>query len=158
MILSSVIQRTLLLYFILVFLDHVVPGMHIYYPPKNQLFEMLKRWTFLFSVNNIIAHGIPDEFVRSPFFLFFFLERAWFCFLTSYTYYSRPLEDGDIVNVDVAVFLNGYYGDTSQTFLVGNVVSVDLNDRSYIFLLRLLWWFFFSSFSERTNLAENLSK
>jgi len=46
------------------------------------------------SVNNIIAHGIPDD---------------------------RPLEDGDLVNVDVTVFLNGYHGDTSQTFLVGDV-------------------------------------
>ncbi|KAJ6611495.1 methionyl aminopeptidase [Mycena sp. CBHHK59/15] len=46
------------------------------------------------SVNNIIAHGIPDD---------------------------RPLEDGDIVNIDITVYLNGYHGDTSQTFLVGNV-------------------------------------
>ncbi|KAJ7762366.1 peptidase M24, structural domain-containing protein [Mycena maculata] len=46
------------------------------------------------SVNNIIAHGIPDD---------------------------RPLEDGDIVNVDITVYLDGYHGDTSQTFLVGHV-------------------------------------
>ncbi|KIY68422.1 methionine aminopeptidase [Cylindrobasidium torrendii FP15055 ss-10] len=46
------------------------------------------------SVNNIIAHGIPD---------------------------ARPLMDGDIVNIDVTVYLNGYHGDTSQTYLVGNV-------------------------------------
>ncbi|KII94586.1 hypothetical protein PLICRDRAFT_33389 [Plicaturopsis crispa FD-325 SS-3] len=46
------------------------------------------------SVNNIIAHGIPDE---------------------------RPLENGDIVNVDVTVYLDGYHGDTSQTFLIGDV-------------------------------------
>ena len=50
---------------------------------------------------------------------------------------SRPLEDGDLVNVDVTVFLNGYHGDTSQTFLVGDVVSVDL-DWFYI----TLWTFF----------------
>ena len=37
---------------------------------------------------------------------------------------SRPLEDGDIVNVDITVYLNGYHGDTSVTFLVGEVVSV----------------------------------
>lgn len=36
---------------------------------------------------------------------------------------SRPLEDGDIVNIDVTVYLNGYHGDTSRTFLVGDVVS-----------------------------------
>jgi methionine aminopeptidase len=37
--------------------------------------------------------------------------------------FSRPLEDGDIVNIDITVYLNGYHGDTSRTFLVGNVVS-----------------------------------
>ncbi|KAG3090597.1 hypothetical protein PI124_g17327 [Phytophthora idaei] len=46
------------------------------------------------SVNEIVVHGIPD---------------------------SRPLEDGDIVNIDISVFLGGFHGDTSQTFLVGNV-------------------------------------
>jgi methionine aminopeptidase len=37
--------------------------------------------------------------------------------------FSRPLEDGDIVNIDVTVYLDGYHGDTSRTFLVGDVVS-----------------------------------
>ncbi|KAI0254876.1 methionyl aminopeptidase [Lactifluus subvellereus] len=46
------------------------------------------------SVNNVVVHGIPDD---------------------------RPLEDGDIVNIDITVYLNGYHGDTSRTFLVGNV-------------------------------------
>ncbi|KAK9883988.1 hypothetical protein WA026_004924 [Henosepilachna vigintioctopunctata] len=46
------------------------------------------------SVNNVACHGIPDD---------------------------RPLEDGDIINVDVTVFLDGYHGDCSKTFLVGNV-------------------------------------
>lgn len=31
----------------------------------------------------------------------------------------RPLKDGDIVNVDVTVYLNGFHGDTNATFLVG---------------------------------------
>jgi methionyl aminopeptidase len=35
--------------------------------------------------------------------------------------------DGDIVNVDVTVFLDGYHGDTSETFLVGNVVRFSWN-------------------------------
>lgn len=39
------------------------------------------------SVNECICHGIPD---------------------------TRPLEDGDIVNVDVTVWLDGYHGDTSR--------------------------------------------
>ncbi|KAI6004732.1 methionyl aminopeptidase [Pisolithus albus] len=46
------------------------------------------------SINNIVSHGIPDD---------------------------RPLEDGDILNIDVTVYLDGYHGDTSQTFLVGEV-------------------------------------
>jgi methionyl aminopeptidase len=46
------------------------------------------------SVNECICHGIPD---------------------------SRPLQDGDIVNIDVTVYLNGYHGDTSRMFKVGNV-------------------------------------
>ncbi|XP_019472746.1 methionine aminopeptidase 1D, mitochondrial [Meleagris gallopavo] len=46
------------------------------------------------SVNNVVCHGIPD---------------------------SRPLQDGDIINIDVTVYYNGYHGDTSETFLVGSV-------------------------------------
>ncbi|XP_057611462.1 methionine aminopeptidase 1D, mitochondrial isoform X2 [Chionomys nivalis] len=46
------------------------------------------------SVNNVLCHGIPD---------------------------SRPLQDGDIINIDVTVYYSGYHGDTSETFLVGNV-------------------------------------
>ncbi|XP_063789534.1 methionine aminopeptidase 1D, mitochondrial isoform X2 [Pseudophryne corroboree] len=46
------------------------------------------------SVNNVVCHGIPD---------------------------SRPLEDGDIINIDVTVYSGGHHGDTSETFLVGNV-------------------------------------
>lgn len=46
------------------------------------------------SVNECICHGIPD---------------------------SRPLKDGDIINIDVTVFLKGYHGDTSATFFVGDV-------------------------------------
>ncbi|XP_030377343.1 methionine aminopeptidase 1D, mitochondrial [Scaptodrosophila lebanonensis] len=46
------------------------------------------------SVNNVACHGVPDD---------------------------RPLADGDIINIDVTVYLNGYHGDCSKTFLVGNV-------------------------------------
>lgn len=44
------------------------------------------------SVNDILAHGIPDD---------------------------RPLEDGDVLNIDVTVYLGGFHGDTSSMFLVG---------------------------------------
>ncbi|CRL00250.1 CLUMA_CG013523, isoform A [Clunio marinus] len=46
------------------------------------------------SVNEVICHGIPD---------------------------TRPLEDGDICNLDVTVFHRGFHGDLNETFFVGNV-------------------------------------
>lgn len=46
------------------------------------------------SVNNVLVHGIPND---------------------------RPLEDGDLVNVDITVYKNGFHGDASRTFLVGDV-------------------------------------
>lgn len=32
---------------------------------------------------------------------------------------SRPLQEGDIINVDVTAYLNGFHGDTNATFCVG---------------------------------------
>ncbi|MCG7302407.1 type I methionyl aminopeptidase [Winkia sp. ACRQY] len=46
------------------------------------------------SVNEVICHGIPDD---------------------------RPLEDGDIVNLDVTAYKNGVHGDTCAMVEVGNV-------------------------------------
>jgi methionyl aminopeptidase len=46
------------------------------------------------SVNEVILHGIPD---------------------------SRPLANGDIVNLDVTIYLDGVHGDCSVTFFVGDV-------------------------------------
>ena len=46
------------------------------------------------SVNEVICHGIPDD---------------------------RPLEDGDIVNIDVTAYVGGVHGDTNATFCVGDV-------------------------------------
>jgi methionyl aminopeptidase len=46
------------------------------------------------SINEVICHGIPD---------------------------SRPLANGDIVNVDVTIYLDGVHGDTSATFAVGEI-------------------------------------
>lgn len=49
------------------------------------------------SVNEVICHGIPDD---------------------------RPLQNGDIVNLDITVFLDGVHGDCSETVLVGDVDPV----------------------------------
>ncbi len=46
------------------------------------------------SVNDVICHGIPGKY---------------------------ELRDGDIVNVDVTAIYNGYFGDTSTMFAVGEV-------------------------------------
>ena len=46
------------------------------------------------SVNEVICHGIPD---------------------------SRPLREGDIVNCDVTVYLDGMHGDCNATFPVGEI-------------------------------------
>lgn len=48
------------------------------------------------SVNEIICHGIPD---------------------------TRPLVEGDIINVDISVYKDGYHGDLNETFLVGKVAK-----------------------------------
>ncbi|TWE12433.1 type I methionyl aminopeptidase [Rudaeicoccus suwonensis] len=46
------------------------------------------------SVNEVVCHGIPDD---------------------------RPLEDGDIVKIDVTAYKDGAHGDNCATFLVGEV-------------------------------------
>lgn len=46
------------------------------------------------SVNEVICHGIPDDTV---------------------------LEDGDIVNIDITAYLDGYHGDLNHTLEVGQV-------------------------------------
>ncbi len=46
------------------------------------------------SLNEVICHGIPD---------------------------NRPLEEGDILNIDVTCILNGYYGDCSRMVTIGKI-------------------------------------
>ena len=45
------------------------------------------------SVNQVICHGIPSD--------------------------KKVLKDGDIINIDVTVIKDGYHGDTSKMFFVG---------------------------------------
>jgi methionyl aminopeptidase len=46
------------------------------------------------SINHVVCHGIPSD---------------------------KTLKDGDIVNIDVTPLLDGWHGDTSRMFLVGDV-------------------------------------
>ena len=57
------------------------------------------------SVNEVICHGIPD---------------------------TRPLEDGDLVKIDVTAFIDGVHGDNCGTFYCGAVdqASRDLTERT----------------------------
>lgn len=47
------------------------------------------------SVNNVVCHGIPSE--------------------------NDILQDGDLVNLDVTLIVDGYHGDTNKTFILGDV-------------------------------------
>ncbi len=46
------------------------------------------------SINHVVCHGIPDE---------------------------RPLREGDIVNVDLTLVLDGWHGDSSRMYPVGEI-------------------------------------
>ena len=51
------------------------------------------------SVNEVVCHGIPSE--------------------------HHLLKNGDIINIDITVIKDGFHGDTSQMFFVGEVSAAD---------------------------------
>jgi methionyl aminopeptidase len=65
------------------------------------------------SLNEVICHGIPDDTV---------------------------LSDGDIVNIDITAYLDGFHGDLNKTFMVGEVRQevADLVTRTEEALFRAL--------------------
>lgn len=65
------------------------------------------------SVNQVVCHGIPGD---------------------------RVLKDGDIVNVDITVIKNGYHGDTSKMYVLGDpgVRARRLVDLTYECLVRAI--------------------
>lgn len=52
------------------------------------------KHTICTSVNHVVCHGIPS---------------------------NKPLKDGDIVNIDVTVILDGWHGDTSRMYAAGEL-------------------------------------
>src|SRR5882757_11040026 len=52
------------------------------------------RHTLCTSINHVVCHGIPSD---------------------------RSLKEGDILNIDVTVVLDGWHGDTSRMYYVGDV-------------------------------------
>ena len=49
------------------------------------------------SINHVVCHGIPEE---------------------------KTLREGDIINIDVTVIVDGWHGDTSRMFFVGDKIPV----------------------------------
>ena len=52
----------------------------------------MAAWDLLLLINEVICHGIPNE---------------------------EPLRDSDIINVDQTTIVDGWYGDQSETFVLG---------------------------------------
>ena len=52
------------------------------------------RYSTCTSINHVVCHGMPGD---------------------------RPLKEGDIVNVDVTMIVDGWYGDSSRMYAVGEI-------------------------------------
>jgi methionyl aminopeptidase len=63
------------------------------------------------SINHVVCHGIPNE---------------------------KPLTEGDIVNIDITLIVDGWHGDTSRMYEVGTVprAAARLNEVTYESLMR----------------------
>jgi methionyl aminopeptidase len=61
--------------------------------PATMMYRGYRKSTCT-SINHVVCHGIPNE---------------------------KPLREGDIVNIDVTVILDGWHGDSSRMYLVGEV-------------------------------------
>jgi methionyl aminopeptidase len=88
---------------------HIVPGantgelnqiMHDYMVNHQQTIPATLNYhgfpaSCCISINHVVCHGIPD--------------------------FAKTLKNGDIVNIDVTVIKDGYHGDTSRMFEVGQI-------------------------------------
>lgn len=52
------------------------------------------RHSICTSINHVVCHGIPNE---------------------------KPLKNGDIVNIDITLIVDGWHGDTSRMFPIGDI-------------------------------------
>lgn len=59
--------------------------------PSDLLYKGFPK-SVMISINEVICHGIPDD---------------------------RELQDGDVVNVDVTLYMNGFHADTARTWICG---------------------------------------
>ena len=88
-------------------IPHVVPGVSTEHLDKLArefildhgalpacLFYKGYSHTVCISPNHVVCHGIPSD---------------------------RPLRDGDIANIDVTVIVDGWHGDTSRMYAIGEI-------------------------------------
>jgi methionyl aminopeptidase len=61
--------------------------------PATLMYRGYKKSTCT-SINHVVCHGIPNE---------------------------KPLREGDIVNIDVTLILNGWHGDSSRMYPIGEI-------------------------------------
>ena len=61
-------------------------------PTRRSLNYRGYRKSICISINHVVCHGIPDE---------------------------KPLRDGDILNIDVTLIVDGWHGDASRMFVAG---------------------------------------
>ncbi|GBD44472.1 Methionine aminopeptidase [bacterium HR40] len=66
------------------------------------------------SVNHVVNHGIPDD--------------------------RKRLEKGDILNIDVTVILDGWYGDTSRMYYAGDPDEVPVKGRRLVEVTFACMW------------------
>src|SRR4051812_9470638 len=104
--------------------DHVKPGVTTEYLDRLA-FEFIRDHgaypaclhyrgytkTICTSINHVVCHGIPND---------------------------KPLRDGDIMNIDVTLILDGWHGDTSRMYPVGEIKlkSQRLIDITYESMMR----------------------
>ena len=61
--------------------------------PATLMYRGYKKATCT-SLNHVVCHGIPGD---------------------------KPLKDGDIINIDVTLILDGWHGDSSRMYTIGNI-------------------------------------
>jgi methionyl aminopeptidase len=61
--------------------------------PATMMYRGYRRATCT-SINHVVCHGIPNE---------------------------KPLKEGDIVNIDVTLILDGWHGDSSRMYAIGEI-------------------------------------
>merc|ERR1712008_367482 len=64
--------------------------------PSDLLYKGFPK-SVMISINEVICHGMPDD---------------------------RPMENGDLVNVDVTLYMNGFHADTARTWVCGETDDV----------------------------------